>query len=413
MNLIKAFNILSLCFLLLADSIFAQVKVRQHDTRLSEVSARKILPTLLKYRDTTWNRGELLRAVNNSLRFMRSADGRKTYQDLNDITATHDRVLVSLERFRYVLLQSINFDEFVRRVGNEFELYEAPRADGSSQVKFTGYFQPIYKASRTKNNIYRYPIYKKPAGFSGLEASSHPTRVALEGYDGMGSNESILQGQELAYLKTRWEAFMIHVQGSAILELGTDNQDADNQDGDKQDADKQDADKQDADKQGQIEKMAVGFDSATDYPFRGIPKSFMQQYNVAWQRLGEFFEKNPSLLNGLLAKNNRYIFFKENLFPDPIGSLGVPVIAERSIATDKSQFPPGALGLIYVSFPRLEKNTNKITLSQAAQFVLDQDTGSAIKGRARVDVFMGTGNDGQKKASHFYTKGELYYLLLK
>jgi membrane-bound lytic murein transglycosylase A len=90
----------------------------------------------------------------------------------------------------------------------------------------------------------------------------------------------------------------------------------------------------------------------------------------------------------------------------------VPVTAERSIATDKSVMPPGALALINTSLP-YPASGGKLEYRTVNRYVLDQDTGSAIKGPGRVDYFMGSGKLAGDRAGVTGGNGSLYYLLLK
>ena len=94
------------------------------------------------------------------------------------------------------------------------------------------------------------------------------------------------------------------------------------------------------------------------------------------------------------------------------GSLGVPVVPECSIATDKGIMPPAAFGLIRARMP-YQKKDGSFGLRPASRIVLDHDTGGAIKGPGRADIFMGTGPEAGKKARTVYYDGELYYFLLK
>jgi membrane-bound lytic murein transglycosylase A len=203
----------------------------------------------------------------------------------------------------------------------------------------------------------------------------------LEGYDGRGNPGGLLAGYELAWLKNRYQAFMIHVQGSAILQL---------QDG---------------------TQMAVGYAANTDHGFVGFTKECLK-HKPRSLSVKDYFINNPKQLDRCLAKNNRFIFFKQNPTPYPIGSLGVPVIPECSIATDKKVMPPGALSLIRAQIPYLGSD-GSVKLQRTSRFVLDQDTGGAIKGPGRVDIFMGTGDVAARKAHHVYSNGELYYLILR
>jgi membrane-bound lytic murein transglycosylase A len=324
-------------------------------------------------------RDALLQGIEHNLSFLQSTQAEQAYQLFADPRITRARVEKSLVRFKELLQEPLTSEQLAHRVRDEFELYRSKGNDGRGTVKFTGYFQPVYRASRTKTERYRYPLYTLPENYSSW-SKPHPTRVTLEGYDGLGGG--LLAGKELVYLASRYEAFMVHVQGSAIIEFDDGT------------------------------STAVGFAGGTEYPFRGVSKKYLKEKNVRWSDLRTFFLQYPQELDAILSKNNRYIFFKENPSTTPLGSLGVPVLPESSIATDKLKLPPGALGMIRTTIPVRNKQ-GSFTLSKVTQVVLDQDTGSAIKGPGRVDIFMGTGSEAQKKANSVYAHGELLYLLVK
>ncbi|RMG41617.1 MAG: murein transglycosylase [Candidatus Dadabacteria bacterium] len=327
------------------------------------------------------NKSEILSGISRTLRFLKSEKGKEAYRAFERIGISNTRVEQTLARFYLILMFSNSPAELEKRIRRTFDLYRSVGADGRGTVKFTGYFQPVYKASPVRTKEYRYPIFRKPADFDSWKLP-HPTRVELEGYDGLGRPGTLLHGNEIAFLRNRFEAFMIHVQGSAILQFpdGT--------------------------------TKAIGFDAGTRHPFRGISRKFLKENHVAWNKLDKFFIKHPDKLDQVLSRNNRFIFFKEREVPQPLGSLGVPVIPERSIAIDKLKLPPGALSIIRTRLPE-EVSNGKLALKPASRFVLSLDSGSAIKGPGRVDVFMGTGDKAQKKANTIFGPGELYYLMMK
>ena len=340
------------------------------------------LSSKIAFEKEVWaHRSALLEGVDNSLDFLHSPMADDAYARFASAGISRGLVKQSLERFRELLLLSESSENLRESIFNEFMLYRSTGNDGHGTVRFTGYFQPVYKASRSKSTEYQYPIYRMPETFKSWP-KPHPSRVALEGYSGKGNPGGLLTGLELAWFRSRYEVFMIQLQGSALLELDDGSQ------------------------------MAVGFAAGTDYRFRGIPKEYLALHKVSWGNLGKHFAKYPEQLNYYQSRNNRFIFFQENPSPYPIGSLGVPVVPERSIATDKLKMPPGALGLIFTSIP-YRSDSGSIRLARASRFVLDHDTGSAIKGPGRVDIFMGTGTEGQQKANYVSSNGELYYLLLK
>jgi membrane-bound lytic murein transglycosylase A len=345
---------------------------------LTPVSFESLNDKELFEKDIWERRSELRRGIEDNISFFASPAAVDAYQRAATVPLDPKLVRASLERFKYLLTTAKNSGELRGYLQKEFQLYRSIGFDGAGKVKFTGYFQPVYKASRVRTDQFTYPVFRKPADFEKW-SGPHPTRIALEGFDGRSGS---LKGMELAWLKTRYEAFMIHVQGSAILEFpdgGT---------------------------------TAIGFAAGTNHPFRGVSRSFLKKHKVAWGNLSSLFTSHPELLDQELSRNNRFIFFKELDSPLPQGSLGVPVRPKQSIATDKLKLPPGAIGVIRTLMPRQDK-AGQLTLQKRATLVLDQDTGSAIKGPGRVDFFMGTGEHAQREANMVFSQGELYYLLLK
>jgi membrane-bound lytic murein transglycosylase A len=324
----------------------------------------------------------LIRAVDHSLAYLKTPSAAKAYQNYPVPGVTRDRVTRSLTRFKTLLQQSASPEALQAAIQREFQFYQAVGNDGKGKVHFTGYFEPVYTASRNRTAEYRYPIYGLPSNFSGW-SKPHPTRAQLEGVDGLGQS-SPLKGREIAWFRNRLDAYLIQVQGSAKVNWVDGGQ------------------------------SSIAFAGATDYPYvslgrETIQEGIFQPGEVTLPKLIEYFEQNPSELSRFIPRNNRLIFFKKTAAASPArGSIGVPVTAERSVATDKSLMPPGAIAVLATSIP--DCRGEKLTVSR---FVVDQDTGSAIKGPGRVDIFMGTGKTPGDRAGLMSDDGQLYYLLLK
>ncbi|NEO25389.1 MAG: murein transglycosylase [Kamptonema sp. SIO4C4] len=328
----------------------------------------------------------LIESINNSLRYLNTPGAAKAYEDYSIPWITRDRVRRSLLRFRELVRNSNSPEELQAAVKREFVFYKSvgsSRYDG--KVFFTGYYEPIYEASRVPTADYQYPLYRRPANLDSWD-TPHPSRTQLEGMDGSGKN-SPLAGGELVWLRDRLQAFLVHIQGSARLKLPN----------------------------GEI--MSVGYHGSTDYPYTSIGQAMIRDGlhpadGFTLPKMIGLFRQNPDLLNVYLPKNNRFIFFRETHGAPPMGSIGVPVTADRSIATDKSIMPPGALALIHTQMP-IPNGRGGMNTPTVSRFVLDQDTGSAIKSPGRVDIFMGTGEQAGDRAGVTGYRGELYYLLLK
>ncbi|MGF1478337.1 MAG: murein transglycosylase A [Cyanophyceae cyanobacterium] len=329
------------------------------------------------------DRQAFVKAINYSLRYLNTPKAATAYQNYSVPGVTRDRIRRSLRRFRDLLLTSPSAAEFQAAVAQEFVCYEAT-GNEQGTVAFTGYFEPVYSASRVPTAEYRYPLYRKPSNFESWPMP-HPTRVQLEGADGLGT-DSPLAGQELVWLRDRLEAFLVQVQGSARLQLAD----------------------------GGV--MTVGYAGSTDYPYTSLGRQLVDEgiftlEEMTLPLLLDYFNAHPDKLNQYIPRNERFIFFRETQGAPPTGSLGVPVTANRSIATDKSLMPPGALALIHTAIPQLQESGLETSL--VSRYVLDQDTGSAIKGAGRVDVFLGSGSVAGDRAGLLNSPGKLYYLLLK
>jgi membrane-bound lytic murein transglycosylase A len=337
----------------------------------------------------SWQKGDkqaFLRAINHSLGYLQTPKAIAVYKNYPLKGITRERVIASLRRFRQLLQQSSSPVQLQQAVAREFTFYQAVGHDNLGTVSFTGYFQPLYRASRKPTSTYRYPLYRQPKDFESWQ-SPHPTRQELEGEDGLKGQKSILSGYELVWLENRLQAYLVQVQGSAKLRL-TD---------------------------GKI--ISIGYDSSTDYPYTSIGKELIQdgkipQAEMSLPRLIQYLETHPEELSNYLPRNNRFIFFKETTGQPPMGSLNVPVTGDRTIATDKSIMPPGALALIHTRIPYLNRE-GEMEIPLVTRYVLDQDTGSAIKGAGRVDIFLGSGEISGQRAGLIDWTGELYYLLLK
>ncbi|AFY61743.1 murein transglycosylase A [Synechococcus sp. PCC 6312] len=340
------------------------------------------------------DRSGLLRAIDQSLAYLNSP---KAISDYKKYTAPNQpgavlgpnlrqRVIQSLQRFRQLVIHSPNPQALKVAVKNEFAFYQSVGNDQAGTVHFTGYYEAVYAASLVSTPEYRYPIYGRPADFQNWP-HPHPTRRELEGEDGLQGSQGKLKGLELAWLKDRLEAFLIQVQGSAQLQLTN----------------------------GQM--MTVGYAGKTNFPYTSIGQELIKDGKIPREeltlpRLIAYFQANPLEMDNYIPRNESFVFFRNTQGGQAEGSINVPVTAERSIATDKSLWPPGALAIINTVIPPKPAQGHNAG-QPVSRFVLDQDTGSAIKGPGRVDIFMGTGNAAKARAGLINTDGELYYLLLK
>jgi membrane-bound lytic murein transglycosylase A len=331
------------------------------------------------------DRAAMIASIDNSLRYMQTPASVRAYSEYIVPGVTHERVKRSLTRFRQLVVSSKSAPQLRDAVKKEFAFYQSIGNDNKGTVKFTGYYEPIYVASRKQTAEYKYPLYKQPANFSSW-SKPHPTRVQLEGVDGLQASKGPLAGNELLYMKDRFEVILVQIQGSAKFKL-TDGT-----------------------------TTTVGFDGGTDFAYNSIGKMLLEDKKVMPSQLSlpgiiRYFRENPKELDVYIPRYNRFIFMKDTKNSPPMGSINVPVTPDRSIATDKSLMPPGALALVHTTLPF--SVGGKIQQRLVSRYVLDQDTGSAITTPGRVDYFMGQGKEAGDRAGVTGGNGKLYYLLLK
>ena len=130
------------------------------------------------------------------------------------------------------------------------------------------------------------------------------------------------------------------------------------------------------------------------------------------QAIRKWLELNPDRMDEVLHHNESFVFFQTE-DGGPYGSLGVEVTPLRSIATDRSLFPKGALCFMQSQLPDREDINFLKEWEKASLFVLNQDTGGAINGPARADLFCGNGDYATFTADHMNQYGKLFFLVLK
>jgi membrane-bound lytic murein transglycosylase A len=333
--------------------------------------------------DEIANKKALLQSIDYSLQYLQTPRAIKAYQKSE---ITRERVYNSLQRFRQLLISTKSPQALQAAIEKEFVFYQSVGRDNKGTVLFTAYYEPLYLASRQPTKEFRYPAYRYPADLESW-AKPHPSRSELEGVDGLQGSKGKLKGLELFWFKDRLEPYMIQIQGSAKLKLTDGTQ------------------------------TTIGYAGNTAYNYRSLGRSLVDDGKFPLEGLNmpiilDYFRKHPQDLNIYIPRDKSFVFFQETYGKPAQGSISVPLTPERSIATDKSLMPPGALALIRAPFPYINKS-NKIENRLVSRYVLDQDTGGAIKGAGRVDYFLGTGEAAGERAGVTVSNGQLFYLLLK
>ena len=193
------------------------------------------------------------------------------------------------------------------------------------------------------------------------------------------------KGLEMAWLKDPLDAAFLHVQGSGRLRLP---------DG---------------------KELLVHYQASNGRPYRSIgrymiEKGFLASEEMSMQAIRKYLTENPEVLDEVLNHNPSYVFFRQ-VENGPLGSLGVLLTPGRSVALDSRVFPKGALGFVVCQKPLVNDQGDIIGWNQFYRFVVNQDTGGAIKGAGRADIFWGSGPYAELTAGHLRHEGDLYILI--
>jgi membrane-bound lytic murein transglycosylase A len=367
-----------------------------HELEPGRLALEKISPA--EYPEFSFDQMQamaLSKSADYSADYLRKKSSNAYYPYLD---ITHDRALASVIAFKALAdrhaRSPMSKAELNAAIRQEFEVYRSiggwdpEKADFSRTVLFTGYFTPIYEASLTKQGEFQWPLYKKPADLvqdpEGITASRRTPDGQYVLYYSRPEIEkgNLLAGQELVYLKSRWDAYVISIQGSAILRL---------RDG---------------------RTYEVGYAGNNGFPYVSPGKKLLAEGKITKEQLSlrglkSYFESHPAELDQYVSINPRFVFFTERP-GGPFGSLNEPVTAFGTVATDKTVYPRAMPSFVQTQIP-----TPAGAAADYQSWLMDQDTGGAIRAAGRADIYMGKGPNAEQLAGHQLYEGKFYYIAVK
>jgi membrane-bound lytic murein transglycosylase A len=310
---------------------------------------------------------------------------------------------VTLQNFLLIVENdSLTADQKADRIKRDFVFYRAVGSDGRGKVLFTGYYEPLLSCRITGDETYRYPLYRRPDDIIEVDLTQFGNGFPKNKLYGRLDNKRVVpyysreeidqnkilagKGLEILWCSDVVDIYVLQVQGSGKVDLGGGN------------------------------ILSVLYDGANGRPYKSLGKYLidagaMTKENMSMQAIRDYLRTHPDKLTGVLNQNPSYVFFRLDMGKS-LGNISVPLTPGRSIATDSKLFPKGALGFISTQKPVIENGAIKAWVP-FTRFVLNQDTGGAIKGAGRADVFFGQGPDAELTAGNLQHEGELYFLMRK
>jgi len=258
-------------------------------------------------------------------------------------------------------------------IENLFVPFAVADADGPDGL-FTGYYEPELRGSRQRTASYSVPLYRPPSD----PASSALSRAAIDAGGLAG------QGLELLWLTDPIDAFFLQAQGSGrvrLVEGGT---------------------------------LRIGYAASNGLPPTMIGRILVERGELTkeaatMQTVRQWLRDHPDEATALMQMNARYIFFREIPGDGPIGALGVALTPGRSLAIDPDLLPLGAPLWLDTTYPAGTPEAGR----PLRRLVVAQDSGSAIKGAVRGDLYWGSGEAALRYAGPMKQPGRYYLLLPK
>ena len=258
---------------------------------------------------------------------------------------------------------------------------------GEEQL-LTGYYEPQFKGSLNRSGPYRYPLYKRPADLLDVELETlysdlknRRVQGRLEGkrvvpyYSRSQINAGVITEKPLCYLESDIDRFFLQVQGSGRILLENN------------------------------ETLFVGYSGMNGHPYRSIGKALVARGEIAQEKISlqsirRWLETHQQEARETLESNPSFVFFEKRT-QGATGSLGIELTPMRSVAVDRSKIPLGFPLFLSAADPLMRR------------IVFAQDTGGAIRGTVRADLFCGSGREAEALAGGLKSPLQLYLLVPK
>lgn len=273
-------------------------------------------------------------------------------------------------------------------ITSEFIPYSVTAQDGNNTGMLTGYYEPYLRGSLTQDNQYKYPVYGTPNDLVVVDLSSvypdlknYRLRGRIEGnklvpYHTRGESDDLeIDADIICYVDSRIDLFFLEVQGSGRVVLENN------------------------------ETLFIGYDNQNGHRYSSIGRYLVDAgeiplEEISLQSIRAWFDKNPLRVDEVLHHNESVVYFKRK-DKKATGSLGLELTPSRSIAVDKRIIPLGSM--LYLNASQEDVKFSKI--------VQAQDTGGAIKGAIRADMFLGFGNEAREIAGKLKAPLKLWIFL--
>ena len=342
------------------------------------------------------DRSSLITAVGHQIDYLNRLPGDAVATVEGDRYSI-DWLLESLRLFQDILSQASPPEELDRILHESFTIYRARGRAPAGEMLITGYYQPLVAGSLRRTAPFLHPLYTQPASLA-IRKALDGGRTLIGRLDGNGrlvpfwtraeiEDNNLLAGNELVYLRDPVDAFFLQIQGSGRISL----------------------------QDGSLRSVHISASNGREYKSIGkllVDEGKIAKADVSMQTIRHYLHEHPTETKRILQYNSKFVFFRWEE-GEPRGSLGEVLTPGRSIAIDHDALPTGAVAYIVTRRPVMDAEGRMTGWEPLRRFVLPQDSGEAIKGTGRADVFWGNGPYAETAAGLMKEKGQLYFLVKK
>ncbi|NOQ20662.1 MAG: murein transglycosylase [Desulfobacterales bacterium] len=341
-------------------------------------------------------------SILKSIAYLQKVPADRSYQFGKDrFNAAH--VMQSLQYFLDFIRTNPSSRELKKFIRSNYSVYQSIGRDQKGEVLFTGYYEPHLSGRLSPDEEFQFPIYALPTDLMKIDLSGFNEKYKGETIVGRYTgqtvvpyydrreidDENVLAGkaEPLAWVKDPVDVFFLQIQGSGKVFLDT----------------------------GQV--INVHYHGTNGRPYRAIGALLIQEQiipkeEMSMQKIRDYLHAHPEEMTAVFNYNPSYVFFKLES-EGPLGYINVLLTPGRSVALDRRIFPPAALAFIQTKKPVVDSAGQIDSWTDFSRFVLNQDTGGAIRGPGRADLFWGNGPYAEIAAGHLKHTGKLYFLILK
>lgn len=271
-------------------------------------------------------------------------------------------------------------------------------ADKPANGLFTGYYMPLIKGSYKRSEEYNVPIYEVPKDLVTLDLGLFVPHLKnrkivgrLDGnkvvpyYTREQINKGAVKGKArvLLWMHSPIDRLFLEIQGSGVVELDDGS------------------------------RIFIGYDGQNGAPYTAIAgvlikKGIMTKDNASMQAIKRYLEAHPDQIDPVINQNKSFVFFRKLKLDGALGSQGVALTPGYSLAIDRQWIPMGAP--LWLSTTRPDSKNPDVN-KPMQRLMIAQDTGGAIKGKVRGDVFWGGGDKATSIAGHMKNPGHYWMLL--